>query len=79
MLTPRKHLDLEVSVLRVAALMLRELHRKGVVELERLRQLVLKRTGSDGEIAFLPALNFLYVLGKVDYHLMNDTVEYKAD
>lgn len=79
MLTPRKHLDLDVSVLRVSALVLRELNKKGVVELERLRQLVIRRTGANGDIAFLPALNFLFLVGKLEYHLKNDTVEFKAD
>lgn len=79
MLTPRKHLDLDVSVLRVSALVLRELNKKGVVELERLRQLVIRRTGPNGDIAFLPALNFLFLVGKLEYHLKNDTIEFKAD
>jgi ABC-3C biological conflict system middle component len=79
MLTPRKHLNLDVSVLRISALMLRELNKRGVVELERLRTLVIRRTGSDGELSFLPALGFLFLVGKVEYHLQNDTIEYKAD
>jgi hypothetical protein len=79
MLTPRKHLDLDVSVLRVSALLLRELSKKGVVEFERLRQLALRRTGPNGDLAFLPALNFLFLMGKVEYHLKNDTIEFKLD
>lgn len=79
MLTPRKHLNLDVSVLRVAAIMLRELNRRGVIELERLRGMVVRRVGGDGELSFLPALSFLFLHGKIDYHLKNDTIEYKAD
>jgi hypothetical protein len=78
MLTPRKHLDLDVSVLRVSALMLRELGKRGVMEFERLRAIVVKRAGPNAELAFLPALNFLFLLGKIDYHLKNDTIEFKA-
>jgi hypothetical protein len=78
MLTPRKHLDLDVSVLRISAIMLRELKKRGVIELERLRAIVIRRTGPDGELSFLPALGLLYLLGKVDYHLRNDSIEYKA-
>ena len=79
MLTPRKHLNLDVSVLRIAALMLREIQRRGVIEFEKLRAFVLRRTGADGEIAFLPALDFLYLLGRAEFHLKNDTIEYKAN
>jgi hypothetical protein len=78
MLTPKKHLNLDVSVLRVSSLMLRELHRRGVVEFERLRGLAVRRVGPDGELAFLPALSFLFILGKIEYHLQNDTIEYRT-
>jgi hypothetical protein len=79
MLTPRKHLNLDVSVLRISSIMLRELRKRSVIELERLRAIVIRRTGQDGELSFLPALSFLFLLGKVEYHLKNDTLEYKAD
>jgi hypothetical protein len=78
MLTPRKHLDLDISVLRVSALMLRELQRRSVVEFEKLRSYVIRRAGADAELSFLPALNFLFVVGKVIYHIQNDTIEYVA-
>lgn len=78
MLTPRKHLNLDVSVLRISAIMLRELAKRGVIELERMRGIVIRRTGPDGELAFLQALSFLYLLGKVEYHPKNDTLEFKA-
>ncbi len=78
MLTPKKHLNLEVSVLRVAALMLQQLRKRGVVEFERLRAYVIRRVGQDGELSFMPALNFLFLLDKVEYHIKNDTLEYKA-
>lgn len=79
MLTPRKHMNLDVSVLRVSALMLREIKKRGVMEFEKLRSFVIRRVGQDGELAFLPALDLLYLLGKADFHLKNDTIEYKAD
>jgi hypothetical protein len=79
MLTPKKHLNLDVSVLRISAIILRELTKRGVIELERMRTIIIRRTGPDGELAFLSALNFLFLLGKVEYHLKNDTIEYKAD
>jgi hypothetical protein len=79
MLTPKKHLDLDVSVVRICAIILRELTKRGVIELERLRNIVIRRTGPDGELAFLPAISMLYLFGKVDYHLKNDVIEYKAD
>jgi hypothetical protein len=78
MLTPKKHLDLDVSAMRVASIMLRELNRRGVVEFEKLRGVVIRRVGGDGELSFMPALSFLYLLGRVEYHLKNDTIEYRT-
>ena len=77
MLSARTHLNLDTSVIRIAAIMLRELGRKGVVEFEKLRALVIRRVGPDGDVMFLPALSFLFLVGKVEYHLKNDTVEYR--
>lgn len=79
MLTPRKNLDLDTSLLRVAALMLRELQKRGVMEFERLRSVVTRRIGRNAELMFLPALDFLFLLGRVEYHVKNDTVEYRTD
>ena len=79
MLTPRKHLDLDTSVLRVSGLLLKEIQKRGVIEFEKLRALVVKRAGSDGELAFLPALDLLFLLGRAEYHLKNDTIEFRAD
>jgi hypothetical protein len=78
MLTPRKHLDLDSSVLRVASIMLKSLRRPGVMEFDKLRGVVLKRVGDGAEVSFMPALNFLYLLGRVDYHAQNDTIEYRT-
>jgi hypothetical protein len=58
--------------------MLRELKRHGVVEFERLRSVVQRRVGTDSEPLFLPSLHFLYLLGRVEYHIKNDTIEYKV-
>src|ERR1700722_12335386 len=74
MLTPQKHHNLDRSVLRVSALMLRELQRRSVVEFEKLRRYVIRRAGSDADVTFLP-LSLLFLLGKVEYHIQNDTID----
>lgn len=76
MLTPKKHLNLDVSVLRVSSLLLSELRRRGVVEIEKLRAYAIRRAGEDAEMVFLPSLNFLFLLGRIAYHDKNDTIEF---
>ncbi|MCY0150703.1 hypothetical protein OEG84_24125 [Hoeflea sp. G2-23] len=77
-LTPKKHLNLDTSLLRVFSLVLKELQKRGVCEFEKLRGVVIRRVGADGELSFLPALDLLFLLGKAEYHLKNDTLEYKG-
>lgn len=77
MITPHKHMNLEGSVLRVSALMVREIARRRTLEVEVLRERIVKKIGSDTELVFLPALSFLFLLGKIEYHPKTDSLEYK--
>lgn len=78
MISPHKHLNLDASLLRVAAIALRELRKRRVIEFEVLRAKVLKYVGPDADLAFLPAVNFLFLMGKIEYHIKNDSIEYKG-
>ena len=76
MIGPSKHLDLDRSVLRVSSEILRELKKRRVMEYGSVLRLVKRRTGDDGDIVVAPALNLLYMLGRIEYHAKNDTFEY---
>lgn len=69
-------MNLDNSVIRVAALILKEVSKRGGLELDKLRVKMLRRVGADVEFVFLPALSFLYLLGKITYHPKNDLIEY---
>jgi hypothetical protein len=77
MITPQKHMNLDVSVLRVAALALREVKRRRVMEFSSLRSKIVRSVGSDADLVFLPALSLLYLLGRLEYHGKNDSLEYR--
>lgn len=77
MITPQKHMNLDTSVIRVAALIIKQVAKRRSVELEVIKRQIIKRTGTDGELVLLPALNFLFLLDKIAYHPKNDTLEYK--
>lgn len=76
MIKPRKHLDLDISVLRISALILKELKSKRLVDFESVREKIKNKVGKDGELSFVPAISLLFLMGKVDYHLQNDSLEY---
>lgn len=76
MLTPAKHLDLDRSLLRVSSEILAELRRRRIVPVEKIRAYVKRRVGDDADVIVLPALSFLFLLGKLDYREKNDSFEY---
>jgi hypothetical protein len=78
MLTPAKHLDLDRSVLRVASEVLIELRRRRMMEYDAVIRYVKRRIGDDGEAVIAPALSFLFLMGRLEYHAKNDTFEYRA-
>jgi hypothetical protein len=78
MLTPSKHLDLDRSVIRVASEVLVELRRRRIMEYGAVIRYVKRRVGDDGEAVLAPAISFLFLLGRIDYHSKNDTFEYRA-
>jgi hypothetical protein len=78
MLTPSKHLDLEKSVIRVASEVIADLRRNRIMPYEAVVRLIKRRTGDDGDAVLAPALSFLFLLGRIEYHAKNDSFEYRA-
>lgn len=76
MLRPRKHLDPNTCTLRVMALALAELLKRRTVRYDDLRAFVVRRAGTDAELAFIPAIEVLFLLGRVEYREKTDSFEY---
>ena len=79
MITPRKHMNLDVSVIRVAAFVVREVARQRYVELEKVRQKMIRKFGDDVDLVFGSAINFLFLLDRIAYHPKNDSLEYRDE
>ena len=78
MIRPGKHLNLNLCVLRIATIVLAHLQRHRVEGFQLLLQKVRNTAGEDAEVWFIPALDFLFLLGRIDYLPQRDTVEYLA-
>lgn len=74
MIRPVKYLDLSASVLNVAAFILRELRQSGALPLGELNEVVTTRLGEATRFSFSPALNFLFLLGKLNYDQDADVI-----
>lgn len=75
MLALTKHTHPDRTVINVALLLLQRLKARRVDEYDTLRKYV-KKAVVGGDVLFLPALNFLYLLGLIDYRPKTDAVEY---
>lgn len=74
MLRPTKHSHPDRTVISVSLWMLRRLKACRIDSFESLREFTVEKTGSD--ILLLPALNFLFVMGLIEYRSKTDAVEY---
>ncbi len=75
MLRPNKYSHPDRTVINVALLLLLRLRKNRVDEYSNLLQHIKKLVKS-GETLFLPAVNFLYLLGLIEYHRKTDSIEY---
>ena len=75
MLRPTKHSHPDRTVINISLLLLQRLQARRFDEYDALKKYA-KKTVVGGDILFLPALNFLYLLGLIDYHPKTDSVEY---
>jgi hypothetical protein len=75
MIRPAKHLNLNTCVLRAASRLLVRLQQDRVCRFADLRA-CLGDLGDDAEAVFLPTVNFLYLVGRLDYHGQTDSFEY---
>ena len=76
MLKPHKHMNLNLSIIRVSALILKDLMQKGIVQYDDLLDKLIKKLGSDVVYVFPNALSFLYIRNVIQYHPINDSFEY---
>lgn len=74
-LRPSKHSHPDRTVISVSYLLIRYLKQKRVCDYDDLLKYA-KKSVVGGNVLFLPALNFLYLMGVVDYRPKNDVIEY---
>lgn len=75
MLRPTKHSHPDRTVINVAQLLLLRLKAHRLDNYDSLRKYV-KKNVAGGDVLFLPALNFLFLLGLIEYRPKIDAVEY---
>lgn len=75
MLRPTKHSHPDRTIISVSLLLLARLKLRRVDDYDALRKYA-KKSVTGGDVLFLPALNFLFLMGLIDYRPKTDAVEY---
>jgi hypothetical protein len=75
MLRPTKHSHPDRTIINVSLMLLARLKKNRIDSYDALKKYSKKSVGG-GDVLFLPALNFLYLLGLIDYRPKTDTLEY---
>ena len=75
MLRPTKHSHPDKTVISLSLALIARLKIRRAESYSDLLQYA-KKTTKGGEVLFLPALNFLYLMGLIDYRIKNDSIEY---
>ena len=75
MLRPTKHSHPDRTVVNVALILLTRLRKRRLEGYSALRGHA-KKVVAGGDVLFLPALNFLFLLGLIEYRPKTDAIEY---
>jgi hypothetical protein len=74
MIRPTKYLNLKTCLLNVASIILLELKQFHALRLAELEDKVRVSVADNARFNYIPALNFLFVAGIIDYDLETDSV-----
>lgn len=77
MITPDKYLDLKHSLINVSACVIKDLQRIKILSYSELENEICKLLGEDTKHIFPYALNFLFLLDKIEYNKNIDSLSIK--
>jgi hypothetical protein len=75
LLLPTKHSHPDKTIIAISTIILQRLEKVRVEQYDDLLD-YLQNKNTDGKYLFLAAMNFLYLLGVVEYHIKTDSFEY---
>lgn len=72
MLRPDRHTNPDVCVINIASFILIQFKRRNRIGYDELLEAIIPESSNDIEENYPYALNFLYLLGKIDYDVNSD-------
>lgn len=74
MIKPNKYTNLDLSVLNVGGMILKSLSSCSVQKYEDLENHVVAGLGEPAKAVFVSALSFLFIVGRINYQSITDTI-----
>lgn len=74
-LLPTKHSHPDKTIIAAAFFLLKYLKKFRIENYDVLFD-YLKKNNNEGDLLFMPAVNFLFILGLLSYHSKSDSFEY---
>ncbi len=78
MIKPDRHINPDISVINIGAFILTQLNMFYDISYDDLLKKVIENMGTEAKENFPYALNFLYLLGKLEYLEITDSFKYNA-
>lgn len=79
MLKPTKYTNIDVSLIAISCELLKLFNENRIITYPELLSKIISKKGIESKNIFLPALSFLFILGKIEYHQKSDVIEYKDE
>ncbi len=79
MIEPNKFTDPLNCVIYNSFIILKFIKKRGSVKVQSIRSELEKAVGNCSESLFIPAIDFLYLLGTIKYNISTDTVEWNYE
>jgi hypothetical protein len=79
MLRPTKYMNMDISLTSISCEVLKIFKKNKAITYTELFNKIIQKKGIEAKKVILPALSFLYLLGKVEYYQKTDIVEYKNE
>lgn len=76
MLIPTKHMDLDNSLIRISALIIKIIKRAKIIKCNELLDKLINSEGENVRYSFLPALNFIFLFGLIEYYPKTDSLAF---
>ncbi len=76
MIKPNKHTLPDKTIIHAATAILPYMRKNSVISFDGLKQYLLEKSPGC-EALFIPTLEFLFLLGRIDYLSKNDAIVYK--